>query len=63
MNGLFAIRREVSRQTQVGLAVASWSLLLFVWFGLTHWAKLPPFALPRPERCWWRSASSGPSTT
>ena len=50
MNGLFAIRREVSRQTQVGLAVASWSLLLFVWFGLTHWAKLPPFALPRPEK-------------
>lgn len=50
MNGLFAIRREVSRQTQVGLAVASWSLLLFVWFALTHWAKLPPFALPRPEK-------------
>ncbi len=50
MSGLFAIRREVSRQTQILLAVASWALVILAWFGLTHWGKLPPFALPRPEK-------------
>jgi len=48
MPDLFAIRKEVSRPTRLLLGVLSWSLLVAVWFLLTHWDILPPFSLPRP---------------
>ena len=48
MGDLFAIRKEVSRPTRLLLGVLSWSLLVAVWFLLTHWDILPPFSLPRP---------------
>ncbi|MCC6857605.1 MAG: ABC transporter permease subunit [Bryobacterales bacterium] len=48
MSELFRIRKEVSRQTRLILAVASWGFLLAVWFLLTHWRVLPAFSLPDP---------------
>lgn len=49
MANLFAIRKELSRRTQLSLALLSWGLIVAAWFAITHWATLPPFALPRPE--------------
>ena len=49
MANLFAIRKELSRRTQLLLALLSWGLIVSAWFAITHWAALPPFALPRPE--------------
>lgn len=45
---VFQIRREVSPRTRLALAVASWSFVVLVWIGLTHWEILPPFSLPKP---------------
>jgi ABC-type nitrate/sulfonate/bicarbonate transport system permease component len=45
---LFEIRREVSRRTRILLAIASWTLVVLVWFLLTDWDLLPPFSLPKP---------------
>jgi len=45
---LFEIRREVSRRTRILLAIASWALVVLVWFLLTEWDLLPPFSLPKP---------------
>jgi NitT/TauT family transport system permease protein len=46
---LFAIRKDLSRRAQLLLALLSWGLIVTAWFAITHWAALPPFALPRPE--------------
>ena len=48
MADLFAIRKNVTRRTQLALAVAGWGVILAVWFALTHWAVLPPLSMPRP---------------
>jgi NitT/TauT family transport system permease protein len=45
---LFDIRRDVSRQTKVLLAILSWSMVVLVWYLLTKWDILPPFSLPKP---------------
>jgi NitT/TauT family transport system permease protein len=45
---LFAIRRELSRQTRVLLAILSWTLVVLVWYLITESGKLPPFSLPKP---------------
>jgi NitT/TauT family transport system permease protein len=45
---LFAIRKNVTRRTQIGLAVAGWGVILALWFVLTNWAILPPLSMPRP---------------
>jgi NitT/TauT family transport system permease protein len=49
MADLFKIRREVSPRARVALAVVSWSVLVAVWYGITHWELAPPFSLPNPE--------------
>ena len=46
--GLFAIRREVTRRTRIVLGVASWGLIVGVWFLLTSLHVLPPFSVPEP---------------
>jgi NitT/TauT family transport system permease protein len=48
MQHLFTIRRDVSSHARVLLGVLTWTVILLVWFGLTHWKMLPPFALPDP---------------
>jgi NitT/TauT family transport system permease protein len=45
---LFAIRREISRQTRVLLAILSWALVVLFWFLITRFGNLPPFSLPKP---------------
>lgn len=45
---MFAIRKPISEQTKLLLAVSSWGTVLLIWYGLTEWAPLPPFALPSP---------------
>ena len=45
---LFAIRRELSRQTRVLLAILSWALVVLAWVLITRWGNLPPFSLPKP---------------
>jgi NitT/TauT family transport system permease protein len=45
---LFAIRREISRQTRVLLAIVSWGLVVLFWFLITRFGNLPPFSLPKP---------------
>ena len=45
---LFEIRREVSQQTRVLLAVAAWTLVVLAWFAVTEADILPPFSLPKP---------------
>jgi NitT/TauT family transport system permease protein len=45
---VFEIRREVSRKTRILLAMASWTVVVLVWFLLTQWDILPPFSLPKP---------------
>lgn len=45
---LLTIRKEISPRARLGLAVLSWSIVVLVWFGLTHWEILPPFSLPKP---------------
>src|SRR5215831_1692830 len=49
MADLFRIRSEVSPRTRLALAIASWSLLVAVWYGITHFDLAPPFSLPHPE--------------
>jgi NitT/TauT family transport system permease protein len=49
MADLFKIRSEVSPRTRLALAIASWSLLVAVWYGITHFDLAPPFSLPHPE--------------
>src|SRR5882672_6546413 len=49
MADLFKIRSEVSPRTRLALAIASWSLLVSVWYGITHFDLAPPFSLPHPE--------------
>ncbi|HWR52156.1 MAG TPA: ABC transporter permease subunit [Bryobacteraceae bacterium] len=48
MAGLFTIRRQVSRQTRMALAVAAWASVIAVWFLLTEFELLPPLSLPKP---------------
>jgi len=45
---LLTIRKEVSPRARMAMAIVSWGLVLFAWFGLTHWDILPPFSLPSP---------------
>jgi len=45
---LFDIRRDVSRQTKILLAILSWTMVVIVWYLLTKWDILPPFSLPKP---------------
>jgi NitT/TauT family transport system permease protein len=48
LHDLFEIRREISRRTRILLAIASWALVVLVWFLLTEADLLPPFSLPKP---------------
>lgn len=48
MYSLFQIRREVSPRLRLALGFLSWGLIIGLWFAVTHWNILPPFALPRP---------------
>jgi len=45
---LFSIRKEISPRLRLALAVLSWTIVVVVWIGLTHWEILPPFSLPKP---------------
>ena len=49
MADLFKIRSEVSPRARLILAIVSWSLLVSVWYGITHFDLAPPFSLPHPE--------------
>src|SRR5947207_5239538 len=48
MSDLFSIRKEVSPRARIALAFLSWSVIILLWLGLTHWEILPPFSLPKP---------------
>src|SRR6266481_1960924 len=48
MSDLFSIRKEVSPRARIALAFLSWSIIILLWIGLTHWEILPPFSLPKP---------------
>src|SRR5437773_4920611 len=48
MSDLFSIRKEVSPRARIALAFLSWSVIILLWIGLTHWEILPPFSLPTP---------------
>jgi NitT/TauT family transport system permease protein len=48
IGALFSIRKEVSPRLRVALGFLSWTLVVLVWIGLTHWEILPPFSLPKP---------------
>lgn len=45
---LFSIRKEISPRLRLMLAFLSWTVVVLVWIGLTHWEILPPFSLPKP---------------
>jgi NitT/TauT family transport system permease protein len=45
---LFTIRREISPRARLALGCLSWTIVILVWIGLTHWEILPPFSLPKP---------------
>jgi NitT/TauT family transport system permease protein len=45
---LFSIRKEISPRLRLALAFLSWTIVVLVWIGLTHWEILPPFSLPKP---------------
>jgi NitT/TauT family transport system permease protein len=46
---VFEIRRQVSRTTRIALGVASWGIVILVWYLLTESDLLPPFSLPHPS--------------
>src|SRR6266496_1975234 len=48
MSDLFSIRKEISPRARIALAFLSWSIIILLWIGLTHWEILPPFSLPKP---------------
>lgn len=48
MGDLFAVRRRISRRSQIALGLAGWGVILVVWFALTHWKVLPPLSMPHP---------------
>src|SRR2546429_1649963 len=48
MSDLFSIRKEISPRARIALAFLSWSVIILLWLGLTHWEILPPFSLPKP---------------
>ena len=45
---LLGIRRDLTRQTRVLLAILSWAFVVLAWFAITEWGNLPPFSLPKP---------------
>ena len=49
MPDLFKIRSEVSPHVRLALGLASWSVIIIAWFGVTHWDLAPPFSVPHPE--------------
>jgi len=49
MADLFKIRSEVSPRARLALGVATWTLLVSVWFAITHFGLVPPFSLPNPK--------------
>ncbi len=48
ISDLFSIRKEISPRLRLVLAFLSWTVVVLVWIGLTHWEILPPFSLPKP---------------
>ncbi len=48
LQNVFTIRKEVSRRTQLVLAVVSWTAVVGVWVLLTQLQVLPAFTLPKP---------------
>jgi len=48
IDDIFSIRKEISPRTRIALGFLSWSVVVLVWTGLTHWEILPPFSLPKP---------------
>jgi len=49
MADLFKIRSEVSPRARLALGIATWTLLVSVWYGITHFGLVPPFSLPNPN--------------
>ena len=45
---LFVIRKEIPTALEVALGVLSWTAVILLWAGLTHWEMLPPLSLPKP---------------
>jgi len=45
---LFSIRKEISPRLRLALGFLSWTVVVLLWIGLTHWEILPPFSLPKP---------------
>ncbi|MBV9342690.1 MAG: ABC transporter permease subunit [Acidobacteria bacterium] len=48
LGDLFAIRRQIPRRARLALGILSWTMVVLIWIGLTHWEVLPPFSLPKP---------------
>ena len=48
MGDLFSIRKDISSRTRLLLGIVSWTFVILLWVGLTHWEVLPPFSLPKP---------------
>ncbi len=48
MSSVWTIRKPVSQQARLSLALAAWALVITIWFVLTRGHLLPPFALPDP---------------
>jgi NitT/TauT family transport system permease protein len=46
---VFEIRRQVSRPVRIALGLASWGIVILVWYLLTESDLLPPFSLPHPS--------------
>src|SRR5260370_22996063 len=49
MADLFKIRSEVSPRARLALAIGSWTVLVSVWYAITHFGLVPPFSLPNPK--------------
>jgi NitT/TauT family transport system permease protein len=45
---LCSIRKEISPRLRLALGFLSWTVVVLLWIGLTHWEILPPFSLPKP---------------
>jgi NitT/TauT family transport system permease protein len=71
MSKFLAIRKEIEPHFRLALGFVTWISVVALWFALTNWDILPPFALPRPAgvvsafgrlgnvlQSWWRIAQA-----
>ncbi len=64
MANLFTIRSEVSPRARIALGLASWSVIILVWFGVTHWDLVASVFRAASGRSSQKlSGACGPSTT